>query len=166
MSAQPNQIIAIRQAIITNFTNEMNNAGGNPNGRLTMIKAVGGSWVDGIAQWPYIGVVPIRERVSLTAKLQKDLIVTWGINTVVRSSISTEDAYNQLLTVLDDGGGNGVNAVLDSYSHFTLGGLVYASLRQQTDYFDDLAKDRSSGTNQFAAYAMTQFETRTRLNVV
>jgi hypothetical protein len=165
MSAQPNQLMSIRAQIITYFTNEMNNSGNNPKGRLQTIKAVGGGWVDAAAVWPYIGVVPIQEEVIRTVNQQKDLVIKWGINIIVRSSMSTEDAYNQLITLLSDGTGNGVNEVLDDFSHFTMNNLVYASYRERTDFYDDLAKNKASGTNQFAAFAVTQFITKSRLNI-
>ena len=161
--ATPNPIVQIKAAIISNFTSQMNNTGTNPNGRLPFVKAVGSSWIDSIDLWPYVGITPLEERVERNVALKNDMIATWAISTTVRSAISTEDAYNQLLTVLDDGTSKGVHAILDDYSNLFLGGLVYKSQRIKTQYFDDLAKDKVSGTNQFAAYAISTFETYTRI---
>ena len=154
--AAPLNTVAIKAALTANLISEM------LSGRLQGVAAVGDTWLNELGpvdSFPYVYVDIGSESESLVAIQRKENTLNFNIGLAYKSLISLGDAKANLLTLLDDGAGNGLKAILRDPIFYTLNGLAtQTQIRMTTQYYDNLGENPKSSLNQFVSYAIIRYD--------
>jgi hypothetical protein len=156
MSVNPSNLIPIRNAIQAQLISEM------VSGRISGVESIGSSWLNDVSLYPYIFVWPMGGSEQIFAVRRKKETVDIQIGLAYKSVLpypTIEDAYNNLYTLMDDGNGNGLMAILRDPNNYTWGGLASYSEIVDYKFYDTVDSNKASSMTNFAAYCVMHYRT-------
>lgn len=136
-----------------------------PSGRLSSVKACGYAWLNATRLYPYISIYAAGRDEEFEATRLKKSTCHYVLGVAYKSSISLEDAYTQIYTLLDDGNGNGLEAVLRDPANYTWGHNCSYSTIKTVRYYDNFEDNNQSAQTTFVAYATVLYDTVQLLTV-
>lgn len=152
----PIGILSIQDAIFNQLT-----ASQAPGGRLASIVGIGEDWLNEAEVYPaiYVGFDSFTQSEWATRKRKQ--ILNYVVGLAYKSTVSMSDAKRQLMTLLDDGAGNGLLAVLNDPAFFSVNQLAEKGEVTECKTFDNLGMDKSASPSVFIAYAVCRFTVTT-----
>lgn len=156
----PSNLVALKAAITAQCITEM------VSGRLCNtyfpsvtpgIAQVGSSWLNEIAVYPYVSVWAAGRTEDWKFSGRRTTTHNFVIGLSYKSTISLDDAYTNLYNMMDNGQGQGLEAVLRDATLFTWGGLCNRSQIVEVQYYDNALDTSYSATNN-VAYAVIKYQ--------
>lgn len=153
MTSNPSNFFPIRDAIFNTLVAE------RQNGRIQGVKSVGKVWLPPAGSaYPYCFVQGLGSDEEFGPTQIRNATHHYGIGLAYQSTVSLDDAFTNLYSLMDDGTTNGLEVVLRDPATFTWGQLCLYSQITSIRYSDNIKDDKLTSQGPWIAYATIAFE--------